>query len=201
MVLKGKTFCLFGIGRAERLGFTAGMKAVFLDRDGVLNKPLVRQGKPYSPRSIRELEILDDAPAACAQLAKANFLLICVTNQPDVARGAVGSQLMDEMNDLVRTCLRLDAVLVCPHDDADRCICRKPKPGLLLAAAKAFDVDMSKSFMVGDRWRDIQAGRSAGCATVWIDRKYSECAPTVPDFTADSLQAAANWICSRSIEE
>ena len=170
-------------------------RAVFLDRDGVLNRPVVRQGRPYPPACMEELEIFPDAPAALAALKEAGFSLIVVTNQPDVARGAQQRSLVEAMHAALQTALALDAFYVCYHDDADACQCRKPKPGLLLTAAGEHGISIPESYMIGDRWRDIEAGQRAGCRNVWIDRGYSERRPSAPpDFTASSLSVAAAWI-------
>ena len=170
-------------------------RAVFLDRDGVLNEALVRDGRPYPPASVEELRIFPEAAAALRGLKGAGFLLIVVTNQPDVARGTQSRATAEALNATLRAALAVDDVLVCWHDDADGCECRKPKPGLLLDAAARYAIDLRGSFLVGDRWRDIDAGAAAGCRTVLIDRGYRERAPGhAPDFRAASLGAAVDWI-------
>ena len=174
-----------------------GMRAVFLDRDGVLNRAIVRDGKPFPPRSLDEMEILDEAREACRLLRQAGFVLICVTNQPDVSRGGLATSDLARFNDLVRRELGLDDVRICTHDDADHCHCRKPKPGLLTKAAEDFGVDLESSYMIGDRWRDIAAGKSARCTSIFIDRGYAERRPENPDFTTGSVVDGARWILSR----
>ena len=169
-------------------------QAVFLDRDGVLNRAILRDGKPYPPASPAEFELLLGVETACERLASAGLLLIVVTNQPDIARGISTSADVETIGEMLRRALPLSAIRVCPHDDADGCSCRKPKPGLLLDAAREFGITLPGSFMVGDRWRDIEAGRSAGCSTVWIRCDYREPQPTMPDCTADSLLDAVDWI-------
>jgi D-glycero-D-manno-heptose 1,7-bisphosphate phosphatase len=172
-------------------------RAVFLDRDGVLNESVVRDGKPYPPESVAELKIYPEAPAALARLKAAGFLLIVVTNQPDVARGAQSREAVEAINRAIAAQLPIDDFFVCWHDDPDGCDCRKPKPGLLLDAARRYGIDMHRSFLIGDRWRDIDAGAAAQCRTVLIDRHYRERAPQqAPDFRAESLTAAAEWIFS-----
>jgi D-glycero-D-manno-heptose 1,7-bisphosphate phosphatase len=170
------------------------MRAVFLDRDGVLNRALVREGKPYPPANLSELEILPGVPEACSTLKRAGLGLIVVTNQPDLSRGTMEGGAVEAMNAQVRERLGLDDVRVCPHDDADRCGCRKPAPGLLLAAARDWRIALDRSVMVGDRWRDIESGRRAGCKTVFIDYGYSEQRPEAPDLIAGSLLDAVPWI-------
>jgi D-glycero-D-manno-heptose 1,7-bisphosphate phosphatase len=169
-------------------------RAVFLDRDGVLVRAFVRDDVPRPARTLEELELLPGVADACADLRAAGFLLICVTNQPDIARGTVTAAEVDRLNDRVRELLGLDDVVTCPHDDADDCDCRKPRPGLLLRAAARFDVDLAASVMVGDRWRDIEAGRAAGCRTVFVQHGYGERQPEDPDLVTDGLPAAVSWI-------
>ena len=175
-----------------------GRRAVFLDRDGVINQAIVRDGKPYPPSRVDELKIVVGAAEALRDLKQAGFLLIVVTNQPDIARGTQSPNAVDAIHLALREALPLDDFFVCPHDDADHCDCRKPLPGLLLRAAEKYDIDMPHSFMVGDRWRDVDAGASAGCATVWIDYGYREKrAAAEPSATVDSIRAAADWILSQ----
>jgi D-glycero-D-manno-heptose 1,7-bisphosphate phosphatase len=170
------------------------VKAVFLDRDGVLNEAIVRNGKPFSPDTIEEMVIPADAPAALTRLRQHGFRLIMATNQPDIARGRLARARVDAMNDYVRGKLPLDAIEVCEHDDGDLCSCRKPKPGLLLRAAERDGIALSESFMIGDRWRDVEAGHSAGCRTILIGDGYGERFARAPDAAFGSLSEAADWI-------
>jgi D-glycero-D-manno-heptose 1,7-bisphosphate phosphatase len=166
--------------------------AIFLDRDGVLNRAIVRDGKPYPPSSLQSLEILPDVREALAQLKAAGYRLIVVTNQPDVARGDQDRQTVESINAELVARLPLDEVRVCYHDDRDDCACRKPRPGLLLQPPT---YDLSRSVMVGDRWRDIEAGQRARVrATVLIDRNYDEVCKVEPDVRVESLAHAAEWI-------
>lgn len=169
-------------------------KAVFLDRDGVLNRAIVREGRPYPPANLAELEVLPGVKQACNALKRAGYLGIVVTNQPDIGRGTQTRELVDEMNGWLQTELNLDEVMVCPHDDSAQCECRKPAPGLILAAAADWNIDLAQSFFVGDRWRDIEAGQRAGCQTIFIDYEYREKRPAAPDFIARNLSEAAEWI-------
>lgn len=173
------------------------LKAVFLDRDGVINRALVREGKPYAPATPAELEIPPGTSDALVRLKELGFLLIVVTNQPDVARGKQSREAVQEIHEILSKQLPLDSFLACYHDDADGCTCRKPKPGLLLRAAREHGIDLGQSFLIGDRWRDIDAGLAAGCRTVWIDYGYCERGPTVPpDRRVFSLAEAVEWISS-----
>ncbi|HUA22046.1 MAG TPA: HAD family hydrolase [Bryobacteraceae bacterium] len=169
-------------------------RAVFLDRDGVLNRAFLRQGKPYPPATLSQLRVLPGVRDACRRLHEAGFALILVTNQPDIARGTVTADEVSEMNGRLRRFLELDGVGVCPHDDEARCSCRKPKPGLLLEAARTWNLDLASSYLVGDRWRDIEAGHRAGCRTIFVDYGYSERRPDGPYLQVRSLREAANWI-------
>ena len=171
------------------------LRAVFLDRDGVLNEAIVREGRPYSPATIDELKVVPDAAAALGRLKTAGFLLIVVTNQPEVARGTQSRDVVEAMNAAVAAELPLDGFFTCWHDDRDECSCRKPKPGLLEEAAGRLSIDLHRSFLVGDRWRDIDAGAAAGCRTVLIDHHYGERAPDhEPDHRSATLSEAADWI-------
>ncbi len=170
-------------------------RAVFLDRDGVLNRAVVRAGKPYPPADLRELELLPGVAEALLRLRAEGFLLISVTNQPDVARGATPRWTVEAINAQLMRELALDEISVCYHDDADRCHCRKPEPGLLTDAAGRYNIALVRSFMVGDRWKDIEAGHRAGCSTVRIDAGYAEVERgRPPHFRCTSLAEAADWI-------
>lgn len=168
--------------------------AVFLDRDGVINRAIVRDGRPYPPASLFELEILPGVHEALQKLHDANYLLVVVTNQPDVARGASKKEDVEMMNAFLSSQLPIDSFKTCYHDNGDKCSCRKPLPGALLVAAQEYNIDLSKSFMVGDRWRDIEAGASAGCKTFFIDYGYLEQKPDTPDFIVPSLLEAKKII-------
>jgi D-glycero-D-manno-heptose 1,7-bisphosphate phosphatase len=169
-------------------------RAVFLDRDGVLNHSPIQDGKPVSPHGVDELEILPGVKEACERLRAAGFLLIVVSNQPEIARGTLTRAIVDAMNERLREELPLDEIVVCPHDDADNCGCRKPKPGMLLDAARRHDLDLPRSYLVGDRWRDIGAGQATRCTSVFIDRGYDQCQPESSDARVRDLSEAAAWI-------
>jgi D-glycero-D-manno-heptose 1,7-bisphosphate phosphatase len=175
-------------------------RAVFLDRDGVLNRARVVDGIPHPPASVQELELLPGVEEACQRLREAGLLLIVVTNQPDVARGAQTLEEVEALNRELSSRLPLDEIRVCPHDDDDACQCRKPAPGMLLDAARDRGIDLKRSVMVGDRWRDIEAGRRAGCKTVFIDWGYSERPPEAPDLIVRQLDEAVPWILEISLE-
>jgi len=169
-------------------------KAVFLDRDGVINRALVREGKPYPPQTLGEVEILAGVAVAVQALKRAGFFIVVVTNQPDVARGKQTVEMVDKINGYLGALLGIDHFRTCYHDDGDDCGCRKPRPGLLYDAAAIWELDLQGSFLVGDRWRDIAAGQAAGCRTIWIDCGYAERLPDGHDYRAKSLLEASRWI-------
>jgi D-glycero-D-manno-heptose 1,7-bisphosphate phosphatase len=169
-------------------------RAVFLDRDGVINRVLIRDGRPYPPASLDELEILPGVADALRDLKSAGFRLIVATNQPDVAKGILRRELVDAFHDRIRRTLPIDDIRACFHVDGDACLCRKPRPGMLLEAAGTWDIDLTRSYMIGDRWRDIDAGRAAGCQTIWVRCDYDERLPKKPDAVVTSLWEASKVI-------
>lgn len=166
--------------------------AVFLDRDGVLNRAMIQNGRSYPPQTLAEVEILPGAIWLCKQLAIKGYLLIGVTNQPDVARGHQSIRMVEAINDLILARLPIKEILVCYHDDEDNCDCRKPKPGLIFCAASCYQLNMPSSWMVGDRWKDIAAGMAAGLRTVFVDYNYNEAyqGPQADYVVTDVAQAA-----------
>lgn len=175
--------------------------AVFLDRDGVLNRALVQGGISRPPWSLDQVELMPGAVEACRLLRDAGYVLVVVTNQPDVARGTQHRKVVEDINRVVAAQVKVDDVRVCYHDDADGCACRKPAPGMLLAAADTWKIDLRSSFMVGDRWRDVEAGRRAGCQTVLVGEHHEPGEEVVPDFRTDSLHAATRIILRQSTQE
>ena len=173
---------------------TRGRPAVFLDRDGVLNEAFIRGGVPTPPRSLEEFRVLPGVARACAELRQAGFVLVVVTNQPDVARGKLTSADVDGMHEHLRSIVPLDEICVCQHDDSDDCTCRKPQPGMLLDAAERLNLDLARSASVGDRWRDIEAARRAGVKAIYVERHYDEPAPVGADVAVADLAEAAEWI-------
>jgi D-glycero-D-manno-heptose 1,7-bisphosphate phosphatase len=174
--------------------------AVFLDRDGVLNRVFERDGVTHPPATPEQFEFLPGVEQAAARLA-AEFPLVVVTNQPDVARGTQTRAGVEALNDRVRSALPVLGVLTCYHDTADGCACRKPKPGLLLEAARRWGLDLGRSFMVGDRWSDVAAGRAAGCRTVLVETPHSGRQRCAPDHVTADLARAADWIIRLFHEE
>jgi D-glycero-D-manno-heptose 1,7-bisphosphate phosphatase len=172
-------------------------RAVFLDRDGVINRPIVIDGKPYPPRSPAEFELLPGVIEACLRLRATGFFLVVVTNQPDVGRGTLDRATVEAIHAEMRCRLPLDLVKVCYHAGekyGEPCGCRKPKPGMVFDAARELGIDLATSFLVGDRWRDVDCGKRAGCRTVFIDWNYDERLQEAPDFRAGSLLEAARLL-------
>ena len=167
-------------------------RAIFLDRDGVINKVLFRDGLPVSPRSIEELVLNDGIREAVSEFRKHGFKIIVITNQPDIARRKVPVEALDGMTRQMKQELPIDDVFMCLHDDGDECSCRKPKPGLLLQAAQKWDIYLPESFFIGDTWKDVEAGRSAGCKTVLLDASYNQ--EVAPDLRVKSLSEAVEMI-------
>ncbi len=169
--------------------------AVFLDRDGVINRAIVREGSPYPPANLSEFEIMPSSISTLTRLANSGYMLIGVTNQPDVARGTQSADTVKLFNELIQSRLPIQEIFVCYHDSKDHCNCRKPKPGLILQAQAKYRIDMSKSWMVGDRWKDIAAGHSVGLRTIFIDYHYNEdYLGQSPDFTIQGTSQLANII-------
>ncbi len=172
--------------------------AVFLDRDGVLNESFVgADGVPRPPAGLAEFALVDGAAEACRSLGDLGFLRIVVTNQPDVARGTQRREVVEAIHQRLREGVPVDDIRVCYHDDDDLCDCRKPKPGLLMSAAQDWGIDMAASFIIGDRWRDVEAGQQAGCTTILIDTHETRALTIEPTVRVDSLSSAVNWIRDR----
>ena len=172
-------------------------RAVFLDRDGVLNRAVVREGRPYPPATLEEFELLPGVEHAVLTLRQAGFLIIVVTNQPDVATGVQRRVVVEAMHDKLRAKGIFDDIRVCYHTDEDECDCRKPKPGMLVDAARKWQIDLRRSFIVGDRWRDVAAGKAAGCYTFLIDYAYQERRADNPDAVVASLEQASRLILQK----
>ena len=169
---------------------TALRRAVFLDRDGVINKSLIRDGRPYAPTALTDFEILPGVADALLKLRRAGYLNIVVTNQPDIKTGKQSTEVLQLMHERLLKELTLDSIQCCPHTDEDKCTCRKPHPGMLLDAAERLQIDLSASWMIGDRWRDIAAGQAAGCHCCFVDHGYLERQPEKPFSRAASLPEA-----------
>lgn len=173
-------------------------RAVFLDRDGVLNPPVVRAGRPHPPQALAEFELYPEAAEACDLLRQHGFLLVVVTNQPDVGRGTQSLEVVEAMHKRLRQLIPVDRIEVCtaPDDTGPEAYRRKPAPGMLRDAAAALRIDLAGSYLVGDRWRDIDCGHAAGCTTVFIERGYVEKLRQPPHHQVHDLLEAARLIVS-----
>lgn len=169
-------------------------RAVFLDRDGVINANIERDGKPVAPTTFAEFRILPGVEDAARRLKDAGFLIIIVTNQPDLRTGLTQQSAVDAMHAEISRRLPIDAIKVCPHIDADQCSCRKPKPGMLLEAAREFGIDLRSSYIIGDRWKDVAAGQAAGCLTFFVEYGYEQASLAHPDKVVRSMPEAADII-------
>lgn len=170
------------------------MRAIFLDRDGVLIKAGKQHGLPTSAKKLSDVVLDPNAIESIITLKQMGFLCVMVTNQPDVARGVCKEKDVIEINDYLIRTLKLDATYACFHDNLDNCDCRKPKPGMLLAAAKDFIISLTSSYLIGDRWRDIDAGAAVQCCTVFIDHGYEESLRVAPQSIVSNLKEAVDWI-------
>ncbi len=169
-------------------------RAVFLDRDGVINANIERDGHPVAPTKLDEFWMLPGTDDAVRRLREAGYLIVVFTNQPDISTGRTPRATLEAMHDIIRSQLAVDDIKICIHTDADNCTCRKPKPGMILEAAAQRGIDLTRSVVVGDRWRDIAAGTAAGCLTIFIDYGYQQDGPHQPDKVVRSLSEAADII-------
>jgi D-glycero-D-manno-heptose 1,7-bisphosphate phosphatase len=191
-----------GIRGGDREPGQMKSRAIFLDRDGVLNHPVIREGKSFPPARVEDVKIYAGLRDRLQRLKDRGFVLIVVTNQPDVARGTTSRETVEGINGLIAQEIpALDRFMVCFHDNNDGCDCRKPRPGMLLAGAAEFDVDLTRSYMVGDRRSDVEAGIAAGSQTIFIDRAYREPLPARYDHRVSSTLEALTIIESESEHE
>ena len=170
-------------------------KAVFLDRDGVINYSIVREGKPYPPDVLGDFRFYEDADQALLSLKISGYLLVIVTNQPDVATGKQSREIVESMHQLIHQRLPIDLIKVCYETDSQECKCYKPKPGMLIEASRELNINLAASYMIGDRWRDIGAGQNAGCKkSILLERGYREEHFYKADFSCQNLTEAARFI-------
>lgn len=164
-------------------------KAVFFDRDGVINKSIVKNNKPYPPSSISEFVWNGNIIEIIEKLNQKGYKTIIFTNQPDVARGTQSLEKVEEIHDKIKKETLIDEIYSCYHDSQDNCDCRKPKPGMLLSAQKKYGINLKQSYVIGDRWKDIEAGKQVGCKTIFIDYNYDEKISSKPDYTVANINA------------
>ena len=169
-------------------------KAVFLDRDGVINRGFIIDGKSYAPRKIEDFKLLPLVIQSVEKLINNGFLVIVITNQPDIANGLLDIETLNLMHEKLRTKLKVTDIYFCPHSKNENCECRKPKPGMIVAAAQKYKINFFKSFLVGDRASDIEAGKKVGCRLIFINRNYKEPKPISQEKTVNNLKSATNYI-------
>ena len=170
-------------------------RAVFFDRDGVLNESIVVGERAYAPTTLSEFRLVSDAGRQVERLRSAGLFCFVFTNQPEIARGTLSRETLEAMHRRLRADVAVNDILVCDHDPADGCVCHKPRPGMLLKAAERWGIELSESFVIGNRWRDIEAGRAIGCFTILIQRPYSQC--STADACIASLDDAVDVIVER----
>jgi D-glycero-D-manno-heptose 1,7-bisphosphate phosphatase len=170
--------------------------AVFLDRDGVINQSKVIAGKPYAPRSFEDFKLMPYTAECVDRLCKAGYVVIVVTNQPDIGNGHITKKTVNMMHNKLLSKTKISEIIMCPHSQEEGCNCRKPKPQMILKGAEKFNITLSDSYIVGDRSSDIQAGQVAGCKTIFIERYYKEKKPQKPDVKVYSLKSATKYILS-----
>jgi D-glycero-D-manno-heptose 1,7-bisphosphate phosphatase len=177
-------------------------KAIFLDRDGVLCDAIVTNYKPLSAHSLEDIHIEPKTIELCWKLKEEGFKLLCISNQPDIARGLLHPSTVEAQNEMIRHYCFLDDIMTCPHDNADNCFCRKPKPGMIFSLARKWNIDLSESYLVGDRWSDIDAGWNARIpALIYIDRGYHDRQPPAIIKRVHFFEEAVNYILNQQIEE
>ena len=175
-------------------------RGVFLDRDGILSIPEFRDGRSFAPRSVANFRLYEDVPEAVRRLKQNGFVVVVVTNQPDIGAGLVMREEVDAMHEQLCAQAPIDGIELCPHVAGDTCECRKPAPGMLKYAACNHQLDLNESFMVGDRVSDVEAGRRAGCRTVFVDLGYTaECAPKHAHYTCSGVLASVEWIVDQPV--
>ena len=150
------------------------VKTIFFDRDGVINIPNIISSKPYAPRKFCDFVVYDEIPELLSYFSNRDYLLVVVTNQPDIGNKLMDISELDKMHSFLHAKLPIKEIFVCPHRQIDNCDCRKPKAGMMRRAIKKYDVDVVHSWLIGDRWSDILAGTIVGLKTIFIDRHYSE---------------------------
>jgi D-glycero-D-manno-heptose 1,7-bisphosphate phosphatase len=188
-------------GRHETVSAERALRpAVFLDRDGTLNVQIVREGKPFPPQAVQDFRLFDDVAASCRALHAAGFVLVVATNQPDVGRGDQSQAIIEEMHAKLRSLVPEIARIEVCYDPGrgETSRCRKPAPGMVLDAAAALGLDLARSWLIGDRWRDVDCGKRAGVRTIFLDFGYDEALQESPDFVAKSFSAAAAIILART---
>jgi D-glycero-D-manno-heptose 1,7-bisphosphate phosphatase len=148
-------------------------RAIFLDRDGVLVRAAPREDYAHGPLTLEEFSLMPDVVEPVERMRRGGFLTVLATNQPGVARRLVSWETLNEMHRILRSSIPLDYIEICPHQDADQCACRKPKPGMLLDSAGRLGIDLPHSYFIGDTGRDVGAALAAGVTPILIDWPYN----------------------------
>jgi D-glycero-D-manno-heptose 1,7-bisphosphate phosphatase len=147
--------------------------AVIIERDGILNHPRVEKNQPVPPLRFEDFHINEDAIEPIKELKAAGFLVIVTTNQPGLSRGTQSRRELDLMHGMMRRKFPIDDLFICPHDEMDRCPCRKPKPGLIKEAIWKWQLDMDRSFVISDKWQDAQAAHVMGCTSILLQSPWN----------------------------
>jgi len=169
-------------------------KAIFLDRDGVLVKSFTRKGKAYAPTKLKDFKIYKDSTRCVKKLNSLGFKIFVITNQPDVGKKLISKSTLNKMHNKLKKKIEIDKIYTCIHTQDQKCTCRKPKPGMILKAAKVYKINLKKSYMIGDRSSDIICGNKAGCKTIFINRNYKEKKPLTQIASVKSFKEATNCI-------
>ena len=169
-------------------------KAVFLDRDGVINKPIVIEGKSYAPQSLKDFKIFPKVKVAVKKLRNNGFKVFVISNQPDIGNKLIKKKTLNQMHKLLKSKVPVNKIYFCPHTRNDKCKCRKPNPGMIIKASKDSGILLKESYVIGDRKTDIDAGLKAGCKTIFVNHNYVEKKPTKQEKTVKSLHAAVKYI-------
>lgn len=150
-------------------------KAVFLDRDGVINEVIFRgSDKPIAPWSLEEFKVIKGLNKPLTKIVELGYFLFVISNQPDISKGLVDIPTVESMNSIILDKLPITKIIYCPHEDYHNCSCRKPKPGMLITLSEEYNINLLSSFLIGDNWKDIEAGKTAGCKTILLERKYNK---------------------------
>ncbi len=167
--------------------------AVFLDRDGVINEVVFHDSdKPSSPWKFEEFKLVSEIKRPLDEISSMGYYLFIVSNQPDISRGYIEAGTIEKINNIIYEHLPIQEILVCPHDDKHNCYCRKPRPGMLIELSKKWGIDLKTSFLIGDNWKDIEAGKAAGCTTILLDKPYNQAVKA--DYRVTNLEEGVNLI-------
>ena len=164
--------------------------AAFIERDGLLNRVRIEHDFPVTPMRLKDFRVCSEAAPLVDRLHEAGFLVIATTNQPAISDGDLSRRELDLMHEKLTRELGLDDVLICPHSEADRCPCRKPKPGLFIEAGFKWRLDLERSVVISDKWQDAEAARIAGCTSILVESPWN--GPGHHDFLCASFEAAVD---------